>query len=50
MLKHKDELVPSHKRAHKTSWGFGGSGMMLDSQQTGAIRKAMDMKSRLMVS
>ncbi|XP_019111965.2 wolframin [Larimichthys crocea] len=46
---HKDELVPSHKRAHKTSWGFGGSGMMLDSQQTGAIRKAMDMKSRLMM-
>ncbi|TMS22793.1 Wolframin [Larimichthys crocea] len=48
-LAHKDELVPSHKRAHKTSWGFGGSGMMLDSQQTGAIRKAMDMKSRLMM-
>ncbi|KAI3353253.1 hypothetical protein L3Q82_019791, partial [Scortum barcoo] len=48
--KHKAELVPSgHRRAHKSSWGFGQSGMMLDSRQTGAYKKAMDMKSRLMM-
>ncbi|XP_070684426.1 wolframin [Pempheris klunzingeri] len=39
---HKAELVPSgYKKAHKSSWGFGRSGMMLDD--------AMDMKSRLMM-
>ncbi|XP_073321598.1 wolframin [Pagrus major] len=47
---HKAELVPSgYKRAHRSSWGFGRSGMMLNSNRSGAIRKAMDMKSRLMM-
>ncbi|XP_041640255.1 wolframin isoform X2 [Cheilinus undulatus] len=46
----KAELVPSGcKKAHRKSWGFGGSGMMLHSEPNGAIRKAMDMKSRLMM-
>ncbi|XP_018551064.1 LOW QUALITY PROTEIN: wolframin [Lates calcarifer] len=48
--KHKTEVVPSGcKKSHKSSWGFGPSGMMLDTKQTGAIKKAMDMKSRLMI-
>lgn len=43
---HKTELVPSGcKKSHRKSWG----GIMLDTRQTGAIRKAMDMKSRLMM-
>lgn len=47
-LKHKTELVPSVcKKSHRMSWGFGRSGMMLDSKQTDAM--AMDMKSRLRV-
>ncbi|XP_060921161.1 wolframin isoform X2 [Labrus mixtus] len=44
------ELVPSgHKKSHRNSWSFGRSGMMMHSQQNGAIKKAMDMKSRLMM-
>ncbi|XP_069553494.1 wolframin [Brachyistius frenatus] len=47
---HKTELVPSgYKRPHRSSWSFGRSGIMLDSQQTGAIKKAMDMQSRLLM-
>ncbi|XP_035516969.1 wolframin [Morone saxatilis] len=47
---HKAELVPSgYKKAHRSSWSFGRSGMMLDSNQTGAMKRAMDMKSRLMM-
>ncbi|XP_054460278.1 wolframin [Anoplopoma fimbria] len=47
---HKAELVPSgYKNAFKRSWSFGRSGMMLDTKQNGAMKKAMDMKSRLMV-
>lgn len=34
------------KKHHKTPW----SGMMLDTNQTVAIKRAMDMKSHLMVS
>lgn len=46
----KAELVPTGcKKAHRKSWGFSGSGMMLHSDRNGAIRKAMDMKSRLMM-
>ncbi|XP_059194443.1 wolframin [Centropristis striata] len=47
---HKDELVPStcKKKLYK-SWSFGRSGMMLDTRENGAIQKAMDMKSRLMM-
>ncbi|XP_075946833.1 wolframin [Anarhichas minor] len=47
---HKAELVPSgYKNAFKRSWSFGRSGMMMDTRQNGAMKKAMDMKSRLMV-
>ncbi|KAM8880090.1 wolframin isoform 1-T4 [Spinachia spinachia] len=47
---HKAELVPSgYKNAFQRSWSFGRSGMMLDTRQNGAMKKAMDMKSRLMV-
>ncbi|XP_035803022.2 wolframin [Amphiprion ocellaris] len=46
---HKTELIPSgYKKSHRNSWSFGG-GMMLDRKQTGAIQKAMDVKSRLMM-
>ncbi|XP_055364987.1 wolframin isoform X2 [Betta splendens] len=50
-LKHRTEVAPpgSKKTSHKTSWGFGRSGMMLDTRQSGAISKAMHMKSRLMM-
>ncbi|KAM9856982.1 wolframin [Aulostomus maculatus] len=42
----KTELVPSGGRKHhKSSWG----GMMLDTRKTKAIKKAMDMKSHLMM-
>ncbi|XP_034714004.1 wolframin isoform X2 [Etheostoma cragini] len=44
------ELVPSgYKKARKSSWSFGRRGMMLNTKQNGAIKKAMDMKSRLMI-
>lgn len=50
VAQHKAELVSSgYKRAHRCSWGFSSGAMMLDSKQTGAFKKAMDMKSRLMV-
>lgn len=43
-------MVPTgYKKVHKSYWSFGCSGMMLDTKQSGAIKKAMDMKSRLMV-
>ncbi|XP_028259430.1 wolframin [Parambassis ranga] len=46
VTEHKTELVPSVcKKSHRMSWGFGRSGMMLDSKHTDAM--AMDMKSRL---
>ncbi|XP_024145113.1 wolframin [Oryzias melastigma] len=46
----KTEIVPTgYKKVHKSYWTFGCSGMMLDTNQTGAIKKAMDMKSRLML-
>ncbi|KAM8842722.1 wolframin [Synchiropus picturatus] len=42
------EMTSGGKKHHKSSWGFGGTGMMLDTKQTGAIKKAMAMKSRFM--
>ncbi|XP_074554571.1 wolframin [Halichoeres trimaculatus] len=46
----KAELVPSGcKKAHRSSWSFGRSGMMLRSDQNEAMKTAMDMKSRLMM-
>ncbi|KAM9770052.1 wolframin isoform 1-T4 [Menidia menidia] len=45
----KTELVQTgYKKLHKHSWSFDCSGM-LDTRQTGAIKTAMDMKSRLMM-
>ncbi|XP_058496325.1 wolframin [Solea solea] len=45
---HKSDVVPSGcKKSHKRPWSFGRSGMMLDTKQTGAMKRAMDMKSRL---
>ncbi|KAL6110078.1 wfs1 [Pungitius sinensis] len=47
---HEAELVPSlYKNPFQRSWSFGRGGMMLDTRQNGAMKKAMDMKSRLMV-
>ncbi|XP_061883260.1 wolframin isoform X2 [Entelurus aequoreus] len=44
------ELLPSgEKKPHRGSWGFGRGSMMLDTKQSAAIQKAMDMKSRLMM-
>ncbi|KAM3622857.1 uncharacterized protein V6R79_004016 [Siganus canaliculatus] len=46
----KAELVPAaYKKTQKYSWSFGRSGMMLHSRHKGAIKRAMDMKSRLMM-
>ncbi|XP_077379426.1 wolframin isoform X2 [Festucalex cinctus] len=46
----EEELTSSEgKKSPSRSWSFGRSGMMLDTKQTDAIKKAMDMKSRLMM-
>ncbi|XP_029948843.1 wolframin [Salarias fasciatus] len=46
----KTALVPSGcKKSNRGSWTFGRSRLMLHSKQTGAIQRAMDMKSRLMM-
>ncbi|XP_034045006.1 LOW QUALITY PROTEIN: wolframin [Thalassophryne amazonica] len=46
----KADLVPSGgRKARQSCWGFGGSGMMLGTKRNGAIKRAMDMKSRLMM-
>ncbi|KAM6940637.1 wolframin [Xenentodon cancila] len=48
--KRKTETVPTaHKKIHKSSWSFDCSGMMLDTNNTSAIKRAMDVKSRLMM-
>ncbi|XP_061685951.1 wolframin isoform X2 [Syngnathoides biaculeatus] len=42
------ELAPSEdEESRGGSWNFGGSGVLLDTKQTGAIKKAIAMKSRL---
>ncbi|XP_033480445.1 wolframin isoform X1 [Epinephelus lanceolatus] len=48
---HKAELVPpGYKKVYRRSWSFARSGMMLgDTRENGAMKKAMDMKSRLMI-
>lgn len=44
-LKINAELASSgNKKTQRRCWGFGRSNLMLDSEQTGAIKKAMDMK------
>lgn len=43
-------MVPTgYKKLHKNSWSFDCSGMMMNTNKAGAIKRAMDMKSRLMV-
>lgn len=50
-LKHKAELVSSGcKKSNKSAWSFGRSGMMLHTSETGAFKRAMDMKSQLIVA
>ncbi|XP_077574234.1 wolframin [Stigmatopora nigra] len=44
------ELPPSEDKNHRSgSWSFGRKGMMLDTKHSGAIKKAIDMKSQLMM-
>ncbi|XP_024914618.1 wolframin isoform X3 [Cynoglossus semilaevis] len=41
---HRRQSVSSHcKKSPKIPWSFGGGGMMLDTERTGAMRRAMDM-------
>lgn len=48
--KNNAELASSgNKKTQRSSWGFGRSNLMLDSEQTGAIKKAMDMKLMVMI-
>nr|XP_004564307.2 wolframin [Maylandia zebra] len=47
---HKAESVSSGcKKSNKSAWSFGRSGMMLHTSETGAFRRAMDMKSQLIM-
>ncbi|XP_030003353.1 wolframin [Sphaeramia orbicularis] len=47
---HKIETVSSGSKKHlRSSWSFARSGSILDTDQTGAIKRAMDVKSRLMM-
>jgi len=48
-LKHKAVVPSGYRNAFKRSWSLGRSGTMWDKRQNGAMEKAMDMKSRLMV-
>ncbi|KAM3864852.1 wolframin [Diretmus argenteus] len=46
----KNELVSAGgKKAHRSSWGLGRGGMMLDTKHNRAIKRAMDMKSSFAV-
>ncbi|KAL7856367.1 hypothetical protein AOLI_G00199710 [Acnodon oligacanthus] len=38
----------SHKRMLKTSWGMGGTGMMLDTKRSGAMKRAIDIKAHFL--
>ncbi|XP_056136526.1 wolframin [Lampris incognitus] len=49
-LQDTSQLVPTGARkTHRSSWGLGRGGMMLDTKRSGAIKRAMDIKSHLMV-
>ncbi|XP_055061746.2 wolframin [Misgurnus anguillicaudatus] len=39
----------THKRQQKSSWGIGGSDMMLATSHSGAMKRAMDIKAQLLV-
>ncbi|XP_017541075.2 wolframin isoform X1 [Pygocentrus nattereri] len=38
----------SHKRILKTSWGMRGTGMMLDTKRSGAMKRAIDIKAHFL--
>ncbi|XP_036439591.1 wolframin [Colossoma macropomum] len=38
----------SHRRMLKTSWGMGGTGMMLDTKRSGAMKRAVDIKAHFL--
>ncbi|CAN9510442.1 unnamed protein product [Ophioblennius macclurei] len=49
-VKEKTELVPSAcRKTTRNSWTFGRGGMMLHQKHSGAIQRAMDIRSRLMM-
>ncbi|XP_071779290.2 wolframin [Centroberyx gerrardi] len=49
-VKQKTELIPAGgRKTSRSSWSLGRGGMMLDTKRSGAIKRAMDMKSHLMV-
>ncbi|KAM4603378.1 wolframin [Polymixia lowei] len=48
--KQETELMPAgSRRAHRSSWSLGRGGMILDTKRSGAMKRAMDIKSQLMV-
>lgn len=45
----KNELAPvTHKRHRKSSWAVSGSGMMLATRRSGAMKRALDIKSHFL--
>ncbi|XP_059409740.1 wolframin [Carassius carassius] len=45
----KNELAPvTHKRHRKSSWAMSGSGMMLATRRSGAMKRALDIKSHFL--
>ncbi|XP_048053316.1 wolframin isoform X2 [Megalobrama amblycephala] len=45
----KKELVPAvHKRHRKSSWGMGSSGMMLATERSSAMKRALDIKAHFL--
>ncbi|XP_016410993.1 wolframin-like [Sinocyclocheilus rhinocerous] len=45
----KNELAPvTHKRHRKSSWGMSGSGMILTTRRSGAMKRALDIKSHFL--
>lgn len=49
-LQEKNELAPvTHKRHRKSSWAMSGSGMILATRRSGAMKRALDIKSHFLV-
>ncbi|XP_042571905.1 wolframin, partial [Cyprinus carpio] len=45
----KNELAPvTHKRHRKSSWAMSGSGMILATRRSGAMKRALDIKSHFL--
>ncbi|XP_016347352.1 wolframin [Sinocyclocheilus anshuiensis] len=45
----RNELAPvTHKRHRKSSWGMSGSGMILTTRRSGAMKRALDIKSHFL--